>query len=274
MSSSRSYLRCAAAVTLLAACGVDRGAPTDPNHVSLITRGGELAGDLYPETVLLVFEVGGEPAWRCSGTLISPTVVLTAGHCTEEPGVVTGARVFTESDVDNGNNNYPFAGPNSVAAVEWASHPEFSSAAFFLHDVGVVRLAAPVTLPAYGQLPAVNRLESMRPGQRSPFTAVGYGVQRTNPSRTIAARVRMFATPHLIQINALGTGSFSILLSNNASSGGTCFGDSGGPNYIGSSSVIGGVTSYGRNGNCVGTGGVFRLDKPDVLDFVQGFMAR
>ncbi len=273
MRSCLSYLRYAAAVSLLAACGVDRVASTEPDDVSLITRGGGLAGDSYPETVLLIFDVAGAPAWRCSGTLISPTVVLTAGHCTDEPGVVSGARVFTESDVDNGNNNYPLAGPNTIEAVAWASHPAFSIQAFFVHDVGVVRLASPVTLPAYGQLPAVNQLESMRPGQRSSFTAVGYGVQRTNPSRTIAARVRMFATPHLLQINTGYTGSFSIMLSNNASSGGTCFGDSGGPNYIGESKVIGGVTSFGKNGNCAGTGGVFRLDKADVLDFVQGFMA-
>jgi secreted trypsin-like serine protease len=273
MRSTPWYLSCVTTALLLAACSADRIAPTMPDQVSLITRGGELAGDSHPETVLLVFEVDGQPAWRCSGTLISPTVVLTAGHCTDEPGVVSGARVFTESDVDNGNNNYPFAGPNSVEAVAWASHPEFTNAAFVLHDVGVVRLAAPVSLPSYGQLPAVNQLESMRPGQRSPFTAVGFGVQRTNPSRTIAARVRMFATPHLLQINTGYTGSYSIMLSNNASSGGTCFGDSGGPNYIGSSMVIGGVTSFGKNGNCAGTGGVFRLDRADVLSFVRGFMA-
>ena len=214
MRSCALYLRYAGAVALLAACTVDRVVPTAPDQVSLITRGGELAGDSYPETVLLVFDVDGEPAWRCSGTLISPTVVLTAGHCTDEPGVISGARVFTESNVDKGNNNYPLAGPNSVEAVEWASHPQFSNSAFYLHDVGVVRLASAVPLPAYGKLPAVKALESMRPGQRSPFTAVGYGVQRTNPARTIAARVRMFATPHLIQINTAFTGSYSILLSN------------------------------------------------------------
>jgi len=38
------------------------------------------------------------------------------------------------------------------------------------------------------------------------------------------------------------------------------------------SNVIAGVTSFGRNGNCTGTGGVFRLDKRDVLDFVKAFL--
>jgi secreted trypsin-like serine protease len=82
----------------------------------------------------------------------------------------------------------------------------------------------------------------------------------------------MVAEPHLVQINTGYTGSFSLLLSNNASTGGTCFGDSGGPNFVGSSSVVGAVTSFGRNGNCVGTGGVFRLDRPDVIAFVSQYL--
>jgi secreted trypsin-like serine protease len=82
----------------------------------------------------------------------------------------------------------------------------------------------------------------------------------------------MFAEPHLIQINTPGTGDFSMLLSNNSSTGGTCFGDSGGPNYLGTSNVIAGVTSFGRNGNCAGTGGVFRIDRKNVLDFVQQYL--
>ena len=83
----------------------------------------------------------------------------------------------------------------------------------------------------------------------------------------------MAATPHLVQINAPGfTGDFSMLLSNNASTGGTCFGDSGGPNFLGSSNVVAGVTSFGINGNCAGTGGVFRMDRPGPLSWVQSFL--
>jgi secreted trypsin-like serine protease len=68
--------------------------------------------------------------------------------------------------------------------------------------------------------------------------------------------------------NAPGfTGDFSLLLSNNASTGRTCFGDSGGPNFIGDSNVRAGVTSYGLNGNCVGTGGVYRLDRSWTLEW-------
>jgi secreted trypsin-like serine protease len=79
----------------------------------------------------------------------------------------------------------------------------------------------------------------------------------------------MVAHPHLIQINAPGsTGDFSLLLSNNHATGGTCFGDSGGPNFIGNSNIIGGVTSFGKNGNCAGTGGVYRVDRADDLDWL------
>jgi secreted trypsin-like serine protease len=89
-------------------------------------------------------------------------------------------------------------------------------------------------------------------------------------------RTRMSATPHLLQINTGLTGSFSLLLSNNHSSGGTCFGDSGGPNFYGSGStetrIVAGVTSFGLNGNCAGTGGVFRMDRQDVLDFVESYL--
>jgi hypothetical protein len=200
--------------------------------------------------------------------------VLTAGHCAGEPGEFSGMRVFTESDVEHGNNNYPYAGPNTVEAKSWASHPQFKEATFYLHDVGVITLTQPVNLPAsaFGQLPTVNQLDALKTNSSTIFTAVGYGLQLINPAKLVAERVRMSAEPHLIQINTRQTGSFSMMLSNNASTGGTCFGDSGGPNFLGTSNVVAGVTSYGRNNNCAGTGGVFRLDRADVLSFVSSYL--
>src|SRR5262245_45804118 len=191
--STRRLATCIALCAAALAVGVPLRAITD----------GELDGTRHPAVVLLLMEVNGEPAFRCSGTLLSPTVLLTAGHCAGEPGEFSGMRVFTESDVDNGNNNYPFAGPNAVEAVFWAAHPFFTEAQFFVHDVGVVVLKSPgVQLPAasYGVLPGVDQLDTLRPRASTVFTSVGYGVQRINPAKLTAARVRMFAEPHLIQI--------------------------------------------------------------------------
>lgn len=246
-------------------------APSD--HPSLITHG-TLDGSAHPAVVLIVMDVAGSPAFRCSGTLMSPTIVVTAGHCAGEPGEFSGMRVFTEADVEHGNNNYPNAGPNTIEAKAWHSHPLFTEAAFSLHDVGVIELSAPVTLAssAYGVLPGVNQLDALKTKSSTIFSAVGYGVQRINTVKEVAEKIRMTAQPHLIQINTGFTGPGSLMLSNNASSGGTCFGDSGGPNFLGTSNVVAGVTSFGLNGSCGGTGGVFRLDRKDVVDFVSSFL--
>jgi secreted trypsin-like serine protease len=257
--------------------GCDRSAsptaPRLPYGPSFITHG-DLDGNAHPAVVLIVMDINKRPAFRCSGTLIAPTVVLTAGHCAGEPGEFSGMRIFTESDVENGDNNFPFKGPNTVEAADWHAHPDFTERLFFLHDVGVIRLKKAVTLPAdqYGKLPAQDQLDVLQPSSSTVFTAVGYGLQQINPVFVEQELVRMFAEPHLIQINTGFTGDFSLLLSNNASSGGTCFGDSGGPNYLGSSNVVAGVTSFGLNGTCGGTGGVFRLDRQNVLDFVRQFL--
>ena len=245
---------------------------------------GELDGDGHPQVVLLLMEVGGEPMYRCSATLLSPTVVLTAGHCTnnypDEP--FSGMRVFYESDVENGDNNYPYAGPNSVEAVSWAAHPEYETGPFFVHDVGVVILEEPgiVLDPGYyGVLPGINQLDELMPrrGQKTYFTAVGYGLQASFPDgaawKTQSDRIRMVAYPYLLQLNAPGmTGDFSMLLSNNHVTGGTCYGNSGGPNFLGDTNIVAGVTSYGMNVACAGTGGVFRMDRENVQDFVVPFL--
>ena len=100
--TKRRILLLLAVVTMLLLTMLPASAITD----------GELDGNDHPQVVLLLMDVGGSPAFRCSATLLSPTVVLTAGHCTNNfPGApFTGMRVFTESDVDNGDNTYPAAG--------------------------------------------------------------------------------------------------------------------------------------------------------------------
>jgi hypothetical protein len=244
---------------------------------------GELDGEDHPYVVLLLMEVNNAPAFRCSGTLLSATVLLTAGHCTNNfpDSPFTGMRVFTESDVQAGigtTNNYPFAGPNAVEAVSWAAHPLYETGPFFLHDVGIVILEEPgVVLNEYGTLPSVDQFDSFKPkkGEKVTFTSVGYGLQESfpTPASFLASntRTRYVAHPKLIQINGGIVGDFSLLLSNNHHTGGTCFGDSGGANFLGDSNLVAGITSFGLNGNCAGTGGVFRTDRQDVLDFIYTY---
>src|SRR3989454_8048135 len=254
---SRTFIPVLAAACIsLLSCDRVSTEPQGPSRPSFITNG-VVDGDAHPAVVLLVMDVGGKPAFRCSATLIAPKVVLTAGHCAGEPGEFSGMRIFTESDVQDGHNNYPFAGPNTIEAVEWHSHPLFTESAFFLHDVGVVLLKKEVRLPAdqYGKLPAQDQLDALQPRRSTVFTAVGYGLQEINPAHVEAERIRMFAEPHLIQINGGIVGDFSLMLSNNASTGGTCFRDSGGPHYVGSSNVIGGVASFRLHWTGRGPGG-------------------
>jgi hypothetical protein len=249
------------------------------SSVGAITDG-ELDGEGHPYVGLMVAQrADGTPLWRCSGTLLSPTLFLTAGHCTEAPAA--HVEIWFAADVDAGRpgNGYPFDG--EVGGTPY-THPDYNSNAFFLRDVGVVVLDTPYPSPngVYGVLPTLNQLDVLKTKrglQDVTFRAVGYGLQQSFPDaaswKTVANRVRMVAYPKLNQINVPGfTGDFSLLLSNNANTGGTCFGDSGGPNFLGDSNVVAGVTSFGINGNCAGTGGVFRMDRSWSLNWVSSFL--
>ena len=238
----------------------------------LAVKYGALDGNNHPYVGLMVaLDANGAPLWRCSGTLMSPTVFLTAGHCTDAPAA--RATIWFDADVESGipGNGYPFTGNVSGTP---HTHPQYNTNAFFLADLGVVTLDAPHPMAAYGALPTLDVLDALarvRGKQNVGFTAVGYGLQFINPKFVVQQRIRMSATPHLIQINTGYTGDFSILLSNNASTGGTCFGDSGGPNFLGSSNIVAGVTSFAINGNCAGTGGVYRVDRADDLAWLATF---
>lgn len=264
-----------AAASALAACETPSAPASraDASRQPSLIVSGTVDGNSHPEVVLLVMDVANVPTFFCSGTLLSPTVLLTAGHCAGEPGEFSGMRVFAESNVLNDATFPGPGGPNTIEATAWHAHPLFTEATFLLHDVGVVVLSKPFQ-PAgivYGTLSAAGQLDALK-APKQDFTTVGYGDSFDNPVKSEGGLVREFATPHLVQINTGFTGPGIMMLTNNASTGGTCFGDSGGPNYLGSSNVIAGTTSFGRNQTCGGNSGVFRLDKKDVIDFVNGFL--
>lgn len=234
---------------------------------------GEPDGNGHPYVGLMVAQTAeGTPLWRCSGTLLSPTIFLTAGHCTEAPAA--HAEIWFDADVESGipANGYPFSG--EVGGTTY-THPDYNPNAFFLFDLGVVVLDEPYNVGEYGVLPQLDQLDTLarrRGLQDTTFTAVGYGLQESFPDaaswKEHNVRVRMVAEPKLNQINGGIVGDFSLLLSNNHATGGTCFGDSGGPNFIGTTNVLAGVTSFGLNGNCAGTGGVYRVDRADDLNWL------
>ncbi len=244
-------------------------------------------GNGHPYVVLLLMDVGGAPAYRCTGTLLSPTVLLTAGHCTSnEPGIpYSGMRIFTESDVQNGNNTYPYAGgPNSVEAKAWytLTGDAWFDQPFYMNDAGIVILKSPgykVPGGVYGALPTVDQFDAYKTKRGQDdlfFTSVGYGRQASYPDaaswKNEALKIRYVAYPHLIQIDGGFVQDFGLMLTNNEVTGGTCFGDSGGPNFFLNTNVIAGVTSFGSNPTCAGTGGIFRVDRQRVLDFIGKYL--
>jgi len=238
-------------------------------------KNGDMDGDGHPYVGLMIAKVDGVPLWRCSGTLISPTLFLTAGHCTDG---ATSVEVWFDPDMqtDSAAKGYPFTGEASGTPY---THPQYNPNAFALYDLGIVVLNQSVVMSEYGVLPSLNQLDALktRRGLKDvSFTAVGYGLQQSFPDAAAwkenNVKIRMVATPQLLQINGGIVGFGSLLLSNSASTGGTCFGDSGGPNFIDGTNVIAGVTSFGLNGTCSGTGGVYRVDRKDDLDWLATFM--
>ena len=111
----------------------------------------------------------GVPQWRCSGTLMSPTVFMVAGHCTEAPAA--SIEIWFSSGFPDGiplGTGYPAAGPNPCAGIIGYpctgdatgtphTHPLYDPNAFFLHDLGVVeitRSSVDLTARGFGELPS------------------------------------------------------------------------------------------------------------------------
>jgi hypothetical protein len=242
----------------------------------------------HPFVGLAVFyDENGEFSHRCSGSLLTPTVFLTAGHCVE--GVET-ARIYfqqdaganydpeTQLDPITGYPEFCAAGTLGVTCAtsdELYSYGEPFGSFPDTHDVALVILDQPIYLSEYGQLAAPGTLDDLatrRGHQDLTFTVSGYGLTYTNPHVTISFRERLMAQSRLVNLGSALTDGFNLQTTNNPGiGGGTCFGDSGGPVFYGgfSSNLIVGVTSFGLSANvCAGVDFAYRTDQEAVIEWI------
>jgi hypothetical protein len=249
-------------------------------------------GENHPYVGLLVFDVEpGVPGWRCSGALIAPNVVLTAGHCTD--GAVA-ARIWMYEDVTYDHIPfplYPYGGPGSGAVEGTAfTNPKYRSPenpygggnglpAFSYRDTGIVVLDEPIVLDEYAALPLAGQVDTLK--NKTPVDFVGYGVQEqimTVPGQSPRARWtglrwRMYAPSELVSGQFVHSAEYMRLALNpGGGSGGTCFGDSGGPDLLGGTNTVLAVNSYVTNANCSGVGYSARVDVPETLDWIYTFL--
>jgi Trypsin len=226
---------------------------------------------------------------RCSGTLLSPTVFLTAGHCTDESeGNLVGFRIYFQQDAgvhyDPATELDPVTGyPDYCAAgtlgVTCATGTEMYSMGLPIQqDVGVVILDQPITLSAYGQLAPVGTLDplfSERGLQDVTFTVSGYGLTYKSPVATVSFRERLMAEEKLVNLNSAWNGGFNLqTIGNGGGRGGTCNGDSGGPVfYPADTNQVVAVTSFGLNEWCRGTDFAFRVDTAAVQEWLQSVLS-
>ena len=194
----------------------------------------------------------------CSGTLISPTVFLTAAHCDEGTSHVT---VTFDSAYQAGDKT--FVGT-------WYADPLYGHDESDPHDIAVVVFDKPIKgiLPA--QVPGAGSLSGLPKNQQ--FTSVGYGAYEvTNQPgghHYLYNDVRGVATGTL---NSISPSWLRISMNPATGNGGTCYGDSGGPNFLGTSNVIAATTITG-DAVCRATNTVYRLDTDSARAFLRRFV--
>lgn len=242
--------------TLAAAClGLAAGA--SPAHA--ITNGSP-DGSGHPNVGGLVApEAYSDGTWLyCSGTLIAPRVFLTAAHCDEGTSQV---RVTFDTAYQDGDKTYTGT---------FHADPAYNGTQSDPHDIAVVVLDKDVKGIAPARLPRAGQLSSLPKDQT--FTSVGYGAYEvTNQPgghRYLYDDVRMVATGTLDAVNPAW---LRISMNPATGDGGTCYGDSGGPNFLGSTDVVAATTITG-DAVCRATNVDYRLDTASARAFLRPYV--
>jgi hypothetical protein len=222
--------------------------------------------------------------FRCSGTLISPTVVLTAGHCTGETGESPATNVYVSFNTDLPLDPLaPGITPAESAAraanyITGTAHSDpgwdGKLSVSQQHDQGVVVLDAPAASKWPGITPApllpVGTLDSNQGALKNEtFTLVGYGVEIGEKKSQIVVTERRSTTSFLKNVQDEVV-VFQINDQDSKAGGGSCFGDSGGPAFFGQYVV--GDASYVNSLQCNATGGYQRVDTPYSRAFLEQFI--
>jgi Trypsin len=230
---------------------------------------GQLDGNRHPNVGALIYEnEDGERGILCSGTLIESDVFLTASHCTaflESIGVAPGD-VWVTFDPT-------FDEASPLLPGTYHTNPEFGSGGFSdTHDIAVVVLDAPAAGVTPARLPTLNQLNGMSLKQQR-FVAVGYGTvredKRQGPASLFFDGQRRFAEQ---SFNALGKTWLHLSMNPSTGSGGTCYGDSGGPHFIGTSDVVASITVTGDR-FCRATDVTYRTDTASARAFLADFVS-
>ena len=238
------------------------------NAAQAITNG-SFDGNKHPAVGALVdYDSRGTAYIFCTGTLISPTVMLTAAHC--NPGVST-VKVTFEATVQNAAVMY---------TGRYIAHANYRAAQSDPHDIAVIVFDRAITGITPAKPPTAGLFDTLKANgmlNGTQYTAVGYGGQE----RSFDGQGKPFIAyedKRESAVSAFGALNPAWLrLSQNAATGnsGTCFGDSGGPNFIGAGAaetpVIAGTTITGDT-QCVQSNVVYRLDTKSARAFLNDFV--
>jgi hypothetical protein len=232
---------------------------------------GQPDGDEHPNVgAMIVKEPDGEYYLYCSGTLIAPDVFLTASHCT----VAAAAYGADPHDVYVTFDPI-YDGAATLHRGTYDINPNYGHDMHDLHDVAVIILDKSVKKITPAQLPPAGLLDDLEEthdlkGQE--FVAVGYGRLRNEKTRGPHAigdaGERYYAEQTFESLKP-----YWLQLSMNPStgSGGTCYGDSGGPHFLGDTDMVVSLTVTG-DAWCRATDVTYRLDTDSARAYLSQFV--